>query len=372
MSEQKKMHVLLLAVCKPEAIGGQAACARMLLRHFNDVKWDWLSFPLPTRYNSFLRFLYSIKILFQSLWICITRKIDVVHILTACGRAALFEKLIIARILKFTGVKIVINFQGAFDHYYSGFSSRDKRWIKKLLSETDVVLCLHDDIKEFLIGEKIVSPEMITVIPNAVEVEAIVPHISNPDSKIRLLYLGWLVRNKGLFTLVQAVGILRKKLREENFLLDITGPEYEEGIISSLKNEAKKYDAESFIRFHPPVFGKEKKKLFASSDVFVFPTRMEGFPFVLLEAMETGMCVVTTNISPMNLIVEHGKNGMLFQKDNADDLAEKIAETINDSLARKKMGEIARQHIIDHYSIDEIISSYRKLYNGIQLSNAML
>jgi len=365
MIQQSKMHVLLLAVCKPEAIGGQAACARMLLRHFKDVKWEWLSFPLPTQYNSFLRTIYSIKILFQSLWICVTKKIDVVHILTACGRAALFEKLIIARILKFTGVKILINFQGAFDHYYSGFSDRDKRWIKSLLSKTDVVLCLHDDIKGYLVREKIVVPEKISVIPNAVEVEAQVPSTPDPAGKIRLLYLGWLVRNKGLFTLVEAVGILRKKFRKENFILDITGPEFEDGIIASLKNEAEKYDVESFISFHAPVFGEEKKKLFASSDVFVFPTRMEGFPFVLLEAMESGMCVVTTNISPMNLIVEHGKNGMLFQKDNADDLAEKIAGIINDAATRIKTGENARQHIIDHYSIEKVISRYSKLYNGL-------
>src|SRR6188768_4128881 len=122
MIDQKKLNVLLLAVCKPEAIGGQAACARMLLNYFSEVNWRWISFPLPKQYSSFLRTIYSFKILFQAFWICITKKTDVVHILTACGRAALFEKLIMARILKFTGVKTVINFQGAFDNYYSGFS----------------------------------------------------------------------------------------------------------------------------------------------------------------------------------------------------------------------------------------------------------
>src|SRR6188768_335419 len=132
MSRKGKLNVLLLAVCKPEAIGGQAACARMLLNHFKDVNWRWISFPLPKQYGFFLRTGYSIKILFQSLWICITGKLDVVHILTACGRSALFEKLILARILKLTGVKILINFQGAFDHYYSGFSEHDQQRIKNL------------------------------------------------------------------------------------------------------------------------------------------------------------------------------------------------------------------------------------------------
>jgi len=362
---KKRLNVLMLAVCKPEAIGGQAACARMLLRHFKDVNWKWLSFPLPQQYNSFLRTVFSVGILIKSLWICITKKIDVVHLLTACGRAALFEKLFIARILKFTGVKIVINFQGAFDQYYEGFSSRDRRWIKKLLEKIDIVLCLHTDIEKYLISEKIVLPEQTVVIPNAVEIEPLPVHIPDPEGKFRMLYLGWLVKNKGLFTLVEAAGILKTKYKEENFILDIIGPEVDDGIISSLKAEAAKNNVESLIRFHAPVFGSGKREKFAAADLFVFPTRMEGFPFVLLEAMEAAMSVLTTNISPMNLIVEHGRTGILFQKDNADNLAEKIAGIIHDLPATIKLGENAREHILNHYSVERIVSEYKLLYDRL-------
>lgn len=362
---KKKLNVLMLAVCKPEAIGGQAACARMLLNHFKDVHWKWLSFPLPMQYNAFMRTISSIGILLKSLWICITNKIDVVHLLTACGRAALFEKLIIARILKFTGVKTVINFQGAFDQYYAGFSNHDRKWIQNLLKKVDVVLCLHTDIEKFLIKENLVRPGQTFVIPNAVEVEPLPEHSPDPDNKIRMLYLGWLVQNKGLFTLVEAVGILRKKYNENNFTVDIIGPEIDNGIITSLKSLATKGGVDSIIRFLEPVFGSEKRDCFASADIFIFPTRMEGFPFVLLEAMETGMCVVTTNISPLNLIVEHGKTGILFQRDNAEDLAEKIFGIMHDQITRSRLGENARALIIQQYSVDKIISQYSLLYNRL-------
>jgi glycosyltransferase involved in cell wall biosynthesis len=366
---KRKLNVLLLAVCKPEAVGGQAACARMLLNHFNEVEWKPLSLPLPGQYNLFLRTVYSLRILLQAMWICLTKKIDVVHLLTACGRSALFEKLIIARILKFTGVKTVVNFQGALDHYYSAFSERDKRWIKKLLAKIDIVLCLHDDIKNFLVGEKIVTPEKVEVIPNAVQINSELVHIPHPEGKVRLLYLGWLIKNKGLFTLVEAAGILKRKFREENFVLEITGPEIEEGIIASLKEMSVKNEIEFITRFNTPVFGEEKRKLFASSDIFVFPSRMEGFPFVLLEAMESGLCVVTTDISPMNIIVQNGSNGFLFQKDNADDLAGKISGIIRDAGLRSGLGKNARQHIINNYSIEKIISEYSALYKRRLMKN---
>ena len=364
---KKKLNALMLAVCKPEAIGGQAACARMLLNHFTDVNWRWLSFPLPMQYNGFLRTISSVSILIKSFWICLTKKIDVVHLLTACGRAALYEKLIIARLLKFTGVKTVINFQGAFDQYYATFSERDRRWIKSLLKKVDVVLCLHSDIERFLIQEQLVSAGQTFVIPNAVEVKPLPDHLPDPEGKIRMLYLGWLVKNKGLFTLVEAIGILKTKFRKQNFILDITGPEIDDGIIRSLKALAEKNDSGSLIKVHAPVFGKDKRNKFASSDLFIFPTRMEGFPFVLLEAMEAGMCVITTDISPMNLIVTHGTTGILFQKDNAADLAEKISGMMEDKSARAKLGENARKHIVSHYSVEEIISEYRTLYNRLAL-----
>lgn len=354
----------MLAVCRPDAIGGQAACARMLMQHVDAVEWIALSFPLPKQFGSLGRFLFSLKIIFQSLWICLTKKVSFVHILTACGKSALFEKLIIARILKVTGVKIMLNFQGAFDVYYQSFSPSEQKWIKNLLKTPDIMLCLHDDIASFLIREKIVSPEKIRVIPNAVEVRTEINRNNNAEEKFRLLYLGWLVTNKGLFTLIRSAGILKDLAGVKNFQVDIYGPEIEAGIVARLQQEAVACGAGDLIHFHPPVFGEDKRKVFESAAIFVFPSRMEGFPFVLLEAMEAEMAVVTTNISPMNLVVQHGMNGLLFEIDNAADLAEKIY-LLKDEIAAKLMAKEARSTVILHYSVERITAMYNSLYASL-------
>jgi glycosyltransferase involved in cell wall biosynthesis len=353
----------LLAVCRPEAIGGQAACARMLMQHMDDVEWVVRSFPLPRQYGGFMRFFSSVTILLESLWICMTGRIDAVHMLTACGRNALFEKLIIARVLKLTGVRVLINFQGAFDHYYSGFSKSDQRFVKKSLQKLDVILCLHAGMKNYLTENGIVAADRIRVIPNGVTIEDRLPGERNNDKEVRLLYLGWLVRNKGLLTLVGAMGILQNKFWAKNYSLTVTGPEEEAGLTRLLMAEAEREEVAQLIRFSAPVFGDEKKKVLASTDIFVFPTRMEGLPFVLLEAMQAGLAVVTTDISPMNLIVEHGVNGLLFEKDNAADLAKQIHILMQDEKERGRLGRAARQHVISNYSVEQVIMKYRQLYS---------
>ena len=361
---KKRKRVLMLAVCRPAAIGGQAACARMLMENFKDVDWFSISFPLPKQYNALLRFIFSCKILFHSILICISRKVDVVHLLTACGRSALFEKLIIGNVLKITGVKVVINFQGAFDNYYALLSKREKWFVKLALRNIDIILCLHNDMKKFLIEQGIAGAEKIRVIPNAVIIEPEIIKVKDEHNSLRLVYLGWIVSNKGLYTLVQAVALLNKKYNAQNFYLDIIGPEVEEGLIDMLQAESHKEGVGHVIRFHPPVYGDGKRNVFSKTDIFVFPTRMEGFPFVLLESMEAGLPVITTNISPMNLIVEHNKNGMLFEMDSSADLARQIFTLMNDDEGRARLGSAARRHIVIGYSVEKIIEMYGKMYEA--------
>ncbi len=354
----------MLAVCRPDAIGGQAACANMLLNHL-DVEWTVVSFPLKGQYNSFMRFLVSIKILLECLWICLTKRINAVHLLTACARSALFEKLVIARVLKLTGVKIILNFQGAFDHFYGKFSERERKFVKSSLSKIDLIICLHDDMKNFLIENNIIKPEQIAVIANAVVIEPEPKKVKNENGVIHLLYLGWIVGSKGLDVLIRAVALLIKKGEFKKISLDIIGPEVEQGLINKLTLLSREEEVEYVVKFHPPVFGKNKNNAFARTDIFVFPTRMEGFPFVLLEAMLAGLPVVSTNISPINLVIQHNVSGMLFEKDNASDFAGQIHKLMNDGDKRKEMGKVARQHIVENYSVEKIIQQYTALYNEL-------
>ena len=83
--------------------------------------------------------------------------------------------------------------------------------------------------------------------------------------------------------------------------------------------------------------------LYAEHDVFLFPSLMEGLPSVLLEAMATGMPVITTETCGMPDVVKHEFNGLLIPPANATAIEEAILQLARSPELRRKMGEAARE-----------------------------
>ena len=80
-------------------------------------------------------------------------------------------------------------------------------------------------------------------------------------------------------------------------------------------------------------------ELLSHSDLFVLPSRFEGMPVALLEAMAAGLPVIASNISGSAELIEHGKNGLLFESENHIDLAEKILFLYNNREEMKRLAQ---------------------------------
>lgn len=88
-------------------------------------------------------------------------------------------------------------------------------------------------------------------------------------------------------------------------------------------------------------YGADKEAFFRNTDIFVFPTYYpnECFPLVLLEAMQQGLPCISTVEGGIPAIIEDGKTGLLVKRQDADDLANKIAWTIEHPSEREGMGD---------------------------------
>jgi len=88
--------------------------------------------------------------------------------------------------------------------------------------------------------------------------------------------------------------------------------------------------------------------VYAENDVFVFPSLAEGMPLSLLEAMASGMPVVTTDTCGMSDLVEDGYNGLLVKPADADALARAVELLVGDGDLRVRLGvrgcETARRY----------------------------
>ena len=142
--------------------------------------------------------------------------------------------------------------------------------------------------------------------------------LSNIDNKqgFRFVYIGRLIKIKGVLELIRALSVLRKSI--PNFHLDLYGA-------GSLTKEIQTFAEKEQIQKHITLHGVVPNgilKLY-EANCFVFPSQSEGFSGSLIEAMLTGIPIIASNI-PMNLeAIESGKTALVHDAKNPEDLAEK-------------------------------------------------
>lgn len=164
-----------------------------------------------------------------------------------------------------------------------------------------------------------------------------------------ILFMDTVCEAKGVGVLIEACGILHGKGLNFHGKIVGSGPEEE---MARLQKQAA--DSGASLKFLGPVTGEAKWDLFAESDIFCHPTsdETETFGFAAVEAMMSGLPVVTTKWRALPEAVLEGKSGFLAPPGDARALADKLARLLRDSILRQVMGTSARNRFLDHYRVD--------------------
>ncbi len=93
-------------------------------------------------------------------------------------------------------------------------------------------------------------------------------------------------------------------------------------------------------------------------DIFVLPSYREGFPVAILEAMSTGLPVVTTNVRGCREAVVEGENGFVVQPGNSQSLADAVGRLLREPELRHRMGADGRRIVVDKYDINRVRSNF--------------
>jgi glycosyltransferase involved in cell wall biosynthesis len=99
----------------------------------------------------------------------------------------------------------------------------------------------------------------------------------------------------------------------------------------------------------------------ASADVFVMPSRSEGLPIALLEAMSAGLPIIVTKVEGVNEVIVDGEQGLLVPIGDVDALARAILQLLHDPAMRARMGHSSKQRMAEFYSIDHMGERYLAL-----------
>lgn len=146
---------------------------------------------------------------------------------------------------------------------------------------------------------------------------------------VSFVFVGSFIERKGVFYLLHAISKLEKEGLKFKFrVVSRTGGDV------SLLNQLKIKNVEMFIN----VTHSELISILHSSDVFVFPSLFEGFGFVIVEAMSTGLPVITTSRTCGGDVISDGKEGFIIDPSNIDAIYDKMKFFINNPEKCTEMG----------------------------------
>ena len=222
---------------------------------------------------------------------------------------------------------------------------------EKSFQVADAVTCVSNYTKEKL--EEIYGYYDAQVIYNGIDTELFSPKTvpknkyGLDDDSIVLFFAGNLIKRKGADLLPQ----IMKKL-DGNYKLLVTS-----GLNDNIELEKDN-------TLYLGNLSKEKLvEVYNLCDIYLFPTRLEGFGLSVAEAMGCGKPVVTTDCSSLPELVIDGKGGFLCEKDNIGDFVEKVCILGEDNNLRKEMGRFNRKRIEKKFTLEMMGANYIKLYN---------
>lgn len=201
----------------------------------------------------------------------------------------------------------------------------------------------------------------IAVIPNGVDLQRFKVE-QREWQPPRLLFVGRVVYQKGLDLLLSALSSFKK----EAWSLDIVGdgPRTEK-----LQKQAEELDLTSRLHFWGWQKGPELVQRYAGANLFVYPSRHEGMPNAVLEAMASGLPVVATHIAGNEELVAHGETGRLVPSEDIEALRNALGDLLGDADARQRMGAAAREKVERQYSWSVVAEDYLKvLQRALELS----
>jgi glycosyltransferase involved in cell wall biosynthesis len=230
--------------------------------------------------------------------------------------------------------------------------------LRFIWQKADGVVANSQGLKELA---KSFAPKIpIDVIPNGVDVERFRPR-DRSWKPARLLFVGRVVYQKGLDLLIRAL----RDLKELEWELTVVG---DGPYLDKLKSLAKNAGIRQRIQFAGWVEKDNILEHYQRANLFVFPSRHEGMPNALLEAMAMGLPAVASDIAGNQELIQSGINGFLFPKESINDFREHLEDLISDASKRKIFGDQSHQVIVQEYSWLSTAEAYLELLSAEEVT----
>lgn len=336
--------------------GGMATVERQLAERLPDagVQLKFISTyddcgklgKLAIALAAFLRFQFSLN------------KIDIVHVHMASRGSYVRKKWFIDAAVR-KGIPVVLHLHAAeFALWFDDeCSDKERLDIRNTFSRCAKVVVLSKEWKNFLTSRSVCNLDQIAVLNNAVDM----PSENMTDYSLNtVLFMGRLDSRKSPDTILRSAARLLPLHPDAMFIFG------GDGEIAAYENLARELGVFNRCRFLGWATAEKKVEAFHASSIYCLPSKNEGMPMSVLEAMSYGLATISTPVGGVPQVISDGLNGILFPVDDVEALTRILDQLMSDTALKEWIGKSGRRRIEEAFSLEAFLNQVKLVYEEVR------
>lgn len=353
--ELSKKKLLIIGPDPVKSLGGMATVIRNILQsELLNERYDIEMYPSYIDGPLLKRGVYS---LYREASFRLRRPdFDICHV-HVCSGTSTWRKMRYIEGLGEGSKRVVLHVHGGqYDVFWNGCSEAQKDKIIGLCASVGKVIVLSEEWRAIFLENRICEPSKLAVLHNAVEIPA-----QPVDTRLRqdVLFLGRLGARKSPDVLLRAAKTVLKSHPQVRFRFG------GDGDIAKYKVLAEELGISDNCDFLGWTTGKRKEDAIRASRIYCLPSKHEGMPMSVLEAMSYGVATIATPVGGVPQVIQDGINGYLMPIDDSAFLANRINELLDDSGLAERIGSAGRKTIEESFGMDSYAQTLAEMYESV-------
>jgi len=259
---------------------------------------------------------------------------------------------------KLLGVKLVIEHKHGLDftieqinsfNIFSVFYQKAKKYF------CDLTLTVCDRDKNILVNKFNYKIDKVITIYNGIKPIYETRKSFNSENPIKIGTVGRLTYQKAQEYFIDLAEKICKESLLCEFLIYGDGEDY-----NKLKNLIKEKGLGKFVKLNG--YTNDVDSVLKKLDIFVLTSRYEGIPYILLEAMNNSLPIISTNVGGINEVIENNYTGLLVPEGDVLEMEKKLKLLLLDIDFRYELGKNAKNYFMKKFTLEKTIESIESIY----------
>ena len=305
-----------------------------------------------------MKILTAIKAFLGGIGNLILRPPDAIHVHVG-DFPSIYRKMVITAPFLIMRTPSILHFHGAeFIEEYKRKSKVGRAIVKMYMNRFDKVICLSNSWESSLVREFGLTKTI--VLPNAVKMPSVRAADRDTTEALNVLFLGLIGDRKGVFDLLDAVEIAVSGDADIHVAVGGNGE-----VARLLSRVSHSILLKHRVRYLGWISGVEREQAFASAHAFALPSRAEGMPMSIIEAMSYGLPIISCPVGGIPELVSDGQSGILVPPGNPEHLAAVLQRLAKDERGRREMASEAYARVKHRFDLrihlEQLAGIYKEL-----------